>query len=158
MTDPGGHCQEKQDALTRGREPMSKMGKHEPVLKVKWHMADGRAGLGCGLMKCEGSGFIMWMCSVAQSCRTLCYAMDCSLPGSSVHRIVQAQILEWVAIFLLQGIFPTQGSNLHLLYLLCSRWTPYLLSPSCEWTNINSDTVHDSPGAWQSPSQWKLSF
>ena len=59
MTDPGGHCQEKQDALTRGREPMSKMGKHEPVLKVKWHMADGRAGLGCGLMKCEGSGFIM---------------------------------------------------------------------------------------------------
>ena len=36
--------------------------------------------------------------------------MDGSPPGSSVHRISQARILEWVAIFL-QGIFLTQGSN-----------------------------------------------
>ena len=35
---------------------------------------------------------------VAQSCRTLCDSMDCSLPGSSVHGIFQARILEWVAI------------------------------------------------------------
>ena len=42
--------------------------------------------------------------------------MDCSPPGSSVHGISQARILEWVAIFLLQGIFPTQGSNLGLLH------------------------------------------
>ena len=42
--------------------------------------------------------------------------MDYSLPGSSVHGILQATTLEWVA--LLQGIFPTQGSNPHLLHLL----------------------------------------
>ena len=36
--------------------------------------------------------------NVAQSCLTLCYPMDCSLPGSSVHGIFQARILEWVAI------------------------------------------------------------
>jgi len=48
---------------------------------------------------------------VAQSCLTLCDPMDCSLPGSSVHGILQARVLEWGAIFLLQGIFPTQGSN-----------------------------------------------
>ena len=36
--------------------------------------------------------------SVAQSCPTLCDLMDCSPPGSSVHRILQAGILEWVAI------------------------------------------------------------
>ena len=42
--------------------------------------------------------------------------MDCSPPGSSVHGISQARILEWVAIFLLQGIFPTQGSNPYLLH------------------------------------------
>ena len=48
----------------------------------------------------------------------LCSPMDCSLPGSSVHGIFQARILEWVAIFLLQGIFPTQRSNLQLLHLL----------------------------------------
>ena len=35
---------------------------------------------------------------VAQSCPTLCDAMDCSLPGSSVHGTLQARILEWIAI------------------------------------------------------------
>ena len=35
---------------------------------------------------------------VAQSCRTLCDPMDCSLPGSSVHGISQARVLEWAAI------------------------------------------------------------
>ena len=34
---------------------------------------------------------------VAQSCLTLCNHIDCSLPGSSVHGIFQARILEWVA-------------------------------------------------------------
>ena len=33
-----------------------------------------------------------------QSCLTLCNPMDCSPPGSSVHGILQARILEWVAI------------------------------------------------------------
>ena len=33
-----------------------------------------------------------------QSCLTLCDSMDCSLPGSSVHGILQARILEWVAM------------------------------------------------------------
>ena len=36
---------------------------------------------------------------VAQSCPTLCDPTDCSLPGSSVHGIFQARILEWAAIF-----------------------------------------------------------
>ena len=35
---------------------------------------------------------------VAQLCLTLSDPMDCSLPGSSVHGIFQARILEWVAI------------------------------------------------------------
>ena len=35
---------------------------------------------------------------VAQSCLTLCDPMDCSQPGSSVHGIFQAWILEWVAV------------------------------------------------------------
>ena len=40
---------------------------------------------------------------VAQSCPTLCNPMDCTLPGSSVHGILQARILEWVAIFFSKG-------------------------------------------------------
>ena len=39
-----------------------------------------------------------------------------SLPGSSVHGILQARILAWVAISLLKGIFPTQGLNSGLLH------------------------------------------
>ena len=35
---------------------------------------------------------------VAQSCPTLSHPMDCSLPGSSVHGIFQARVLEWGAI------------------------------------------------------------
>ena len=40
---------------------------------------------------------------VAQSYLTLCNLMDCSLPGSFVHGILQAKILEWVAIPLSGG-------------------------------------------------------
>ena len=35
---------------------------------------------------------------VTQSCLTLCNPMDCRPPGSSVHRILQARIVEWVAM------------------------------------------------------------
>ena len=35
---------------------------------------------------------------VTQSCPTLCDPMDCHLPGSSIHGIFQARVLEWVAI------------------------------------------------------------
>ena len=41
---------------------------------------------------------------VTQSCQTLCDPMDCSPPGSSVHRIFQARILEWVAIPFSEGV------------------------------------------------------
>ena len=40
---------------------------------------------------------------VAQSCPTLCDPMDCSPPGSSVHGIFQARVLEWVAISFSRG-------------------------------------------------------
>ena len=43
---------------------------------------------------------------VAQSCPTLCDPMDCSLPGSSVHGIFQARVLEWVAISFSRGSSP----------------------------------------------------
>ena len=38
-----------------------------------------------------------------QSCPVLCDLMDCSLPGSSVHGILQARILEWVAMLFTRG-------------------------------------------------------
>ena len=47
---------------------------------------------------------------VTQSCPTLCNSRT-SLPGSSVHGILQAKILDWGHISFLQGIFLTQVSN-----------------------------------------------
>ena len=67
------------------------------------------------------------MCLLTQSCPILCNPLDCSPPISSVHRIFQARILVWVAIFLFQGIFLTQGLNPCLLCLLHCRWILYLL-------------------------------
>ena len=58
------------------------------------------------------------MCSVAKLCLTLWNPMDCSLPGSSVHGILRARILKWVAISSSRGVFPTQESNLSL-YVSC---------------------------------------
>ena len=89
--------------------------------------------------------FFFSMCMHAksfQSCPTLCYSMDCSLPGSSVHGILQARMLEWVTMpSSIQGLFLTQGSNLHLLCLLpwwaCSLPLCHLGSPFFEagcWT------------------------
>ena len=55
-------------------------------------------------------------CVLSRSFSFRHYGLDCSLQGSSVHGIFQARLLEWLAIILLQGIFLTQGSNLHLLH------------------------------------------
>ena len=63
---------------------------------------------------------------VVQSCQTLCDPMD-----YTVHRILHDRILEWVASSLLQGIFPTQGSNPGLPY--CRRILYQLSPPGKPW-------------------------
>ena len=65
------------------------------------------------------------MCLIAQSCLTLCDPMDCNPPGSSVQGLLQASILDWVAMPSSRGIFSTQGSNPCLLHLLHYRWILY---------------------------------
>ena len=55
---------------------------------------------------------------VAQLCPTLCDPMNCSLPGSSVHGIFQARILEWVAIS-----FSNPGIKLQVSRIAVRRFT-----------------------------------
>ena len=53
-----------------------------------------------------------------QSCPTLCNAMDCSLPSSSVHGILQEIILEWVAVSSSRGSSgPRNGTCVCYIYL-----------------------------------------
>ena len=54
------------------------------------------------------------LCLVTQSCPTLCGPVYCSPPGSSVHRDSLGKNTRVGCCLLLQGIFPTQGSNLGL--------------------------------------------
>ena len=98
-------------------------------LPCPWDSPGKNTGVGCHfLLQCMN---VKSESEVAQLCSTPGDPMDCSLPGSSIHGIFQARVLEWGAIafsiylssiylvftdlywqlFLLQGIFPTQGSN-----------------------------------------------
>ena len=76
-----------------------------------------------------------------QSYPTLCDTMDYSLPGSSVHGDSPGKNTGVGCYALLQGIFPTQGSNLHLITfpaLTDMFWfLPYI--------NINQSLVHICP-------------
>ena len=58
-----------------------------------------------------------------QSCPTLCDPIDCSPPGSSVHGILQARILEWVAISFSRG-FSRPRDRICVSYISCrdGRW------------------------------------
>ena len=48
-------------------------------------------------------GFCCYCCLVDKSYLTLCDPMDCSLPGSFVHGVFHARILEWVTILFSRG-------------------------------------------------------
>ena len=64
-----------------------------------WDFPGKNTGVGCHcLLQCMK---VKSESEVAQSCPTLSDPMDCSSPGSSVHGIFQARVLEWVAIALL---------------------------------------------------------
>ena len=61
-----------------------------------WDSPGKNTGVGCHfLVQCME---VKSQSEVAQSCLTLCDPMDCSLPGSSIHGIFQARVLEWGAI------------------------------------------------------------
>ena len=89
--------------------------------------------------------FIFWervcvcVCSVTQSCPTLWDPMDYSLPGSSVHEIPQARILEWVAISFSRESSQSRDRT-HFSCICCWQADSLLLchlgSPLREWAVI----------------------
>ena len=65
-------------------------------LPCPWDSPGKSTGMGCHfLLQCTK---VKSDNEVTQSCPTLCDPMDCSLPGSSIHGIFQARVLEWAAI------------------------------------------------------------
>ena len=82
------------------------------------------------------------MCvSVVEPCLTLCDPMDCSPPGSSVHGILQARILEWVAMPSSRGSSgPRDGT--------CVSCASCSGKPFIGWCGLN-ETLHTLPGPEQ---------
>ena len=87
-----------------------------------WNSPGKNTGVGCYfLLQCMK---VKSESEVSRSCLTLSDPMDCSLPGSSVHGIFQARVLEWVAIafynfFFLIYPFPRMEASLgHLVYFI----------------------------------------
>ena len=89
-----------------------------------WDSPGKNSGVGCHfLLQCMK---VKSESEVAQLCSTLCDPMDCSLPGSFVHGIFQARVLEWAAIsfsnyFLWNNIIENISKTCNLIFfiLLC---------------------------------------
>ena len=75
-----------------------------------------------------------------QPCLTLCYSMDHSLPGSSVYGILQARILEWVAMSSYKGSSWLRNRTMSLVSCI-GRWVLYLQrhlgSPASKYPSTN---------------------
>ena len=58
----------------------------------------------CSCLNCEVMGWTAAAANSLQSCPILSDPMDCSLPGSSIHGIFRARVLEWVPLPSLDGL------------------------------------------------------
>ena len=83
--------------LSRFSHDTVRLHRRQPTrLPRPWDSPGKNTGVGCHfLLQCMK---VKTESEVAQSCRTLSDPMSCSPPGSSVHGIFQARVLEWVAI------------------------------------------------------------
>ena len=87
------------DAAAAAKSLQSRLTLCDPIatrLPCPWDSPGKNTGVGCHfLLQCMK---VKRESEVAQSCPTLSDLMDCSLPGSSIHGIFQARVLEWGAI------------------------------------------------------------
>ena len=134
------------------------------TLPRPWDSLGENTGVSCHFL-------LQWMKvksenEVAQSCPTLCDPMDCSLPGSSVHGLLQARALEWGAIAF-SFLTPTCVlSSCCLVTQLCLTFCdPMDCSSSVhgisqvrilEWVAISLSRGSSWPGDWTHTSCWQV--
>ena len=117
-----------------------------------WDSPGKNTGVGCHFLL--QSLKVKSESEVAQSCPTPRDPMDCSLPGSSVHGIFQARVLEWVAIAFSEFCLSCrliQRTTFDIyrfpLLLLLSRF-------SRVWLCVTPETAaHQAPHPWDSPGK-----
>ena len=123
-----------------------------------WDSPGKNTGVGCHfLLQCKK---VKSESEVARSCPTLRNPMDCSLPGSSVHGIFQARVLEWVPL-------PSLINNINVSkYCLISQVALVVKNPPARTGDIRdacwSAGLGRSPGAGHgnrsSICAWRISW
>ena len=99
---------------------------------------------------------------IAQSCPTLSDPMDCSLPGSSVHGICQARVLEWAAIAFSERAVGKPNSYNKIPKILLEIWitlidfnSPCIWESSVDWVFLGLEflLLYDIKGhcTWNKP-------
>ena len=121
--------------LPRRRQPTS--------LPCPWDSPGKNTRVGCHfLLQCMK---VKSESEVTQSCPTLSDPMDCSLPGSSVHGIFQARVLEWGAIAFSKGKeLPTPVIWLGESHGQYSSWGRNKLNTT-EWLSLHSTSINCWP-------------
>ena len=129
-------CQRRVDKSFNCGDPSEEEGERDsqPRSNKAWQLVccgyEGGAGLKGNR---DHKGAVCTRAELLQPCPTLCDPMDCSPSSSSVHSIVQAGILEWVAVP--SSRWSSQGLNPHLSCLL--HWQvgslPVVGSPQRDW-------------------------
>ena len=135
-------------------------------LLCPWDSPGKNTGGGCHfLLQCMK---VKSESEVAQSCLTLSDPMDCSLPGSSVHGILQAGVLEWGAIALVHGLANsrTRLSDFYfhfqrMLFVGLPWWLRWVKNLPAMWeTQIQSlsgeDTLEKGMATHSSVLAWRI--
>ena len=83
---------------------------------------------------------------VTQSCPTVCDPVDCGLPGSSVHGIFQARVVEWGAFFMtkLDSILKSRDNTLPTKVRLVKAMIFPVVMHGCESWTVKKLSVEES--------------
>ena len=103
-------------------------------LSRPWDSPGKNTGVGCNfLLQCMK---VKSESEVTQSCLTLSDPMDCSLPGSSIHGIFQARVLEWGAIAFSKFIYMCAYKYIQILYVYIYLFIQWNTAQSKKKTEI----------------------
>ena len=120
-----------------------------------WHFCYGAALAYCSKCTQALPPTHVFVCLVTQSCPTLCHPKDCSPSGSSVHEILQARILEGVAISSSRRSSWLRNWT-HISYVSCiGRWFLYHYAT---WVSLMAQRVKNSPAMQEMQEMWVWSL
>ena len=104
--------------------------------------------------------FMITMCAKSlQSCPTLCHPMNCSPPGSSFHGVLQARVLEWVAVPSSRGSSPPRDQTC-ISYVSCIGRQSCFFATNATWqTCMGAQKAQNSQSNLEKENQsWRNQF